>query len=181
MDTQKIPYAAMGVFVGFAVAAALKERAMAALLGAGTLFAVSLANGPGAGTDPEGDIAASAATTEGEAGGAPGGSAIDPSVDAKIRHAIAYCQHYGYAISDRGGYYSATLMTCDPMGAVAYYYHGECGWQTCDFQRLASEALGQSLEWVDAFHNGFKKDPYNYDMPDVYALGLAYRQEYMGS
>lgn len=113
----------------------------------------------------------------------PGTASFDPRVDATIRAAIAYAQHYGYTVSDRGSYYSAVLMTVCPMGAVVLHsQYQTCTWTPgCDFQSKAASVLGiADTRWVDSFHNGFKRDTYNDDLPDVYAYGLAYRREFMG-
>lgn len=175
-----------GAFAGFAVAAAGGEGvAWGLLLGSGLLWGIfaghdlAMAEASDTGDGSSGGGSDEAGSAGPPQPGAPGGSGVD--VDTKIWAAIAYAKKYGYSITDRGGYISPPLMACDPMGAVALHATlGKCAWSYCDIPQTAAGALGQNVRWVQAFHDGFKQDSYNEDLPDVYAIGQSYRQQILG-
>lgn len=116
------------------------------------------------------------------AGDEPAGAgAVD--YNTIIQNGIAYAQHYGYTINDRGGYIDGQLMFCEPMGAVALHASlGLCAWKYCDVPAIVAGRLGQTDQWVRDFHDGFHhdQDP-NWSNPssEGYKVGLSYRQKYM--
>lgn len=113
-----------------------------------------------------------------------GGDASGPGdTTSIIDAAIAYAQHYGYTISDRGGYLDGQLMVCEPMGAVALHATmGMCAWKYCDVPAIVASRLGQSERWVMDFHDGFHHDMtpgWSNPGSDGYQVGLSYRQKYL--
>jgi hypothetical protein len=183
METYEVGVALLGLGVGGAFVGVAKDDATLTLLGTaiagagGILYVASAAR---ACADCGGE---DAATFPGDATETvPAGTAYDARVDQIIREAISYAQRFGYTISDRGSYHSPVLMTVDPMGAVVFHSsYQTCTWSNlCDYPDKASKVLGVTPEWVDAFHAGFKRDRYNFDLPDVYAYGLSYRKYFLG-
>jgi hypothetical protein len=123
-----------------------------------------------------------------EWGAGDGGGEGDPAggsgdYTAIIDAAIAYAQHYGYTITDTGGYLDGHLMRCEPMGAIALHASlGTCAWKYCDIPTIVAQRLGKTEEWVMDFHDGFHHDQYpGWAHPDSdgYQVGLSYRQKYL--
>lgn len=173
-------YLGAGAAVGLGLSVIAGESAAwGLLLGAGTLWGIFAARDMAQTMESDTGGSDEAGSTGPPQPGAPGGSPGD--TDSKIWAAISYAKRYGWTITDRGGYLSPPLMACDPMGAVALHATwGKCAWSYCNIPETAATALGQTVRWVNAFHDGFKQDSYNEDMPDVYAIGSSYRQQILG-
>jgi hypothetical protein len=183
MDANGLVY--MGVGAGGGVLAGLLSGApwlvlTAGILGLGTAyFFESGGTGlPYPDTDPDATTGGGGGSADDEPAGASG-----TDYNAIIQSAIAYAQHYGYTISDRGGYLDGQLMFCEPMGAVALHATlGLCAWKYCDIPAIVAGRLGQTDQWVRDFHDGFHhdQDP-NWSNPssEGYKVGLSYRQQYM--